>query len=620
VAPVLGAVLLAGACGGGSAPARTSQRGLPAFQRVLDRIGDDGAIDRDTALQAFALAFTPPPGVKRPPGPSEPIQSGSGPLRWVMSHFNELTPAQQRAVRAVVPRPSRTEASRPDGMTLLASGEQADFENLVAEAYAFWSGKFPSGSLLHPTNLRSVTLNGQNLWNASAYTFPVDAPGGMTGPVHQCDIYFNPIVRSGTAAQKREAAFHEVFHCFEAQMAPDLTGYYAESQSPTGRFGPASWLMEGGAAWAMDVAVGPSGATPYGAVIWKQYFATPTTPLFKRVYDAIGFFAHLQEAGVDVFARFPAAMQAAMVHGGNVAAFNAFFAGGSAGGFFATWPTSLLRKPALGPEWDAHGPGITSDAVVPSSVVASNGSAAVIGQVPAYANDDRSLSASSDVVVVSAGTYSRMRATGSGFDSATPSAVYCTKRAGCTCPQGSPQAGTAFKPLSTGSYYLALGGGPAGNPWSLAPFGLDQFCQQPAAAACLYGTWRLTTPPPIALPASVSLQRLDEVLTITQAGLMTVDVDVVDSSQLRGTSVTAEVKGRITIHTLAVGGVIEPKGADFSGLGVTASVGGVSVIHGSVGQMFPGLENQLTPVAYRCAGGTLLLQSQTGTQSTWTRA
>jgi hypothetical protein len=83
--------------------------------------------------------------------------------------------------------------------------------------------------------------------------------------------------------------------------------------------------------------------------------------------------------------------------------------------------------------------------------------------------------------------------------------------------------------------------------------------------------------------------------------------------------VTGEVRGRITIHVLAVGGVIQPQGADFSGLGVTGSVGGVTVIHGSVGQMFPGLENQLTPVAYRCAGNTLLLQSQTGTQSTWTR-
>jgi hypothetical protein len=323
---------------------------------------------------------------------------------------------------------------------------------------------------------------------------------------------------------------------------------------------------------------------------------------------------------VDVFARFPAAMQAAMVHGGNVAAFNAFFAAGSADRFFATWPTGLLRKPALGPEWDAHGPGITSDAVVPGNVVASNASAAVLGQVPAYANDDRSLSVSSDVLVVSAHTYSRMRSTSAAFDSATPSAVYCAKSSGCTCPQGSPQAGTAFKPLNAGSYYLALGGGPAGNPWSLAPFGLDQFCQQPAAAACLYGTWRLTTPPPIALPASLTLQRLDEVLTITQAGLMTVDVDVVDSSQLRGTSVTGEVKGRITIHVLAVGGVIQPRGADFSGLGVTGSVGGVAVIRGSVGQMYPGLQSQLTPVAYRCAGNTLLLQSQTGTQSTWTRA
>src|SRR6516162_5288173 len=97
-------LLLASACGGGPASTPTAEHCEPAFQRVLDRIGDDGTIDRDTALQAFALAFTPPPGVSVPAGPSEPIPSGSGPLRWVTGHLAELTPAQQRAVRAVVPR------------------------------------------------------------------------------------------------------------------------------------------------------------------------------------------------------------------------------------------------------------------------------------------------------------------------------------------------------------------------------------------------------------------------------------------------------------------------------------------------------------------------------------
>lgn len=77
---------LAGACAGGSTPGAAAPGGEPALQRVLDRIGDDGTIDRDTALQAFAVAFTPPPGVSRPPGPSRQIASGSGPLRWVSGH------------------------------------------------------------------------------------------------------------------------------------------------------------------------------------------------------------------------------------------------------------------------------------------------------------------------------------------------------------------------------------------------------------------------------------------------------------------------------------------------------------------------------------------------------
>jgi hypothetical protein len=610
-------LVLAVACGSGSGAPRAAALpgGEPAFQRVLDRVGDDGSIDRDTALAAFAVAFTTPPGVSRPPGPSEPVASGSGPLRWVVGHLGELTPDQRRAVLAVVPPPPRPTAALPAGPSLLATTEQGRFNALVGEAWAYWSRTYPPAALLHPTQLWSLTLNSTNQFAARAYTYPVNANGGTSGPMADCEIYVNPVLRTGTAEQQREAIYHEVFHCFQGQMVPDLAGYYGVADRG-GQPGPGSWLIEGGAAYAMEVAVAGG---PIGAEFWRRYFATPARPLFKRTYDGIGFFAHLAESGVDVMPRMPAALQAMVAHG-SAAAFAALFAGGSPDRFFATWPAGLLRRPALGPDWDAHGPGITADAVTPGTVVVDSGSAPAGGQVPAYANDDRSLAISSDVLVLNARGYSRLRAAGGTLDSSTPSGVYCTMGASCACPSGSPQAGVAFQTLNRGSYYLAMSGGPGGSAWSVTPFSLSRFCSQPAVDACLPGTWRLTALPALPLPPSVTIQRADETLAITGTGAATLDVDVVDAVRISGgPPATGEVKGRATLRLLAIGGSLQPLDADFSGLLATASVPGITV-NLTVAQVAPNLAAELTPVAYRCAGSTLFLTNRDGTQFVFARA
>jgi hypothetical protein len=609
-ATILGAALLAGACGVGPAPAASSApaaRGEPAFQRVLDRIGPDGSVDRDTALQAFAVAFGPPPGVRRPPGPSEPIPDGSGPLRWVLAHLGELTPAQRRAVLAVMPKPAGASAARADGTTLAASTGQTQFESLVNDAWTYWTARYPVASRLHPILGRSVTLNTQNVGTDDAYTVPLDAVGGQVAPVHQCDLYFNPRMLGQTAALRRETVFHEVFHCFQAQMVPDLAGYFRASHG---------WLIEGGAEWAGDSAVG---AGPDGW--WTVYFATPATPLFNRTYDAVGGFAHMEETGSDVIAQFPAAMQAVVGSGGDAGAFNALVASGSADRFFSTWPAGLFRKPALGADWDAHGADITSAAVRPSRLVAGNGGPNIAGeQVPAYANVDHTLTVTADVLSVSGGTYSRMRAASGTFDAAGLDAFYCTLGAACTCPPGSSMAAATFKPLDSGSYHLALGGGAAGSTYTQSSTSLAQFCQQGTTDACLYGTWRLSVPPRLPLPSNATIQRLDETMTITPDGLIRFDVDIVDTLRVSGgPTATAEVRGPAVIHVLAAGGVIEPKGADFSGWTVRATVGGIAISLPAA-QFIGNIDASLTPVAYRCTGGSLVMTGQSGAQWIFVKA
>src|SRR5262245_24458821 len=51
-----------------TSPAALSYAPGPAWQSVLDGIGADGSVSKDTALQAFSLAFGPLPGVTLPAG------------------------------------------------------------------------------------------------------------------------------------------------------------------------------------------------------------------------------------------------------------------------------------------------------------------------------------------------------------------------------------------------------------------------------------------------------------------------------------------------------------------------------------------------------------------------
>src|SRR5215471_10222465 len=108
--------LVTAGCGGGPGPTTApTGGGEPAFQRVLDRIGPDGQIDKTTALQAFAVAFGRLPGVPRPHGPAMRLGSGTGPLRWVMALLGQVTPAQRAAVLAVVPKPAGATAAADGG-------------------------------------------------------------------------------------------------------------------------------------------------------------------------------------------------------------------------------------------------------------------------------------------------------------------------------------------------------------------------------------------------------------------------------------------------------------------------------------------------------------------------
>ena len=89
--------------------------GRTAWQNAVAGIERDGTVPLETALQAFSVAFGPAlPGVEMPEGDPGFYGSGTGPVRWLLGHWDELTSEQQAAAWPFFdPTPPPTAAARP---------------------------------------------------------------------------------------------------------------------------------------------------------------------------------------------------------------------------------------------------------------------------------------------------------------------------------------------------------------------------------------------------------------------------------------------------------------------------------------------------------------------------
>ncbi len=169
----------------------------------------------------------------------------------------------------------------------------------------------------------------------------VDGPGDLDGPICEIAInkhWFAPIPRY----EKGEILVHEVFHCFEKEITPRAKYEGA-------------WLSEGLARWA-DLTLFPKThlGGPLGAL--SDYYDSPQTTVFDRSYDAVGFWAHVQDVTDDLWKRIPA-----IVFDGadykNQKAVNAALKGVSEASFLAEWGSSafdLLAGPT--PIWRSASP------------------------------------------------------------------------------------------------------------------------------------------------------------------------------------------------------------------------------------------------------------------------
>jgi len=533
------------------------------WNEVLDGIGDDGEVSVALAVDAFSLAVAPLAGSDlRRAGSDAMVPDASSAVAWALRHFAELTPEQQRDVAiALSPEdeaPSlaaggglRRDAPAARGRHVGCYGQivpsndstgagplREALDDAIAEIRARLGGAI---ELVAPTYL---LLDHRDLGIGLAYTWADPGDCSQNG-MSSCTIHLSAEAESSGAAEMRSILAHEAMHCYQFQYL----GMGANDLQP--------WVLEGLPAWVgEDIAGGSTISTSW----WTRYLTTPASSLYGRDYDAIGFYAHLDEVGIDPWSRIISIFDGFS----NEPAFEG--AGASSGAFLDSWPSSTLRRTDIGRAWDATGPGITIDRAAPAALSVGNGgtATATVGKVSGGLFD---VSISADIVTFGFDGFGRMGAEGGTDAVITSGDTFCARAGGCVCPDGTS---LPYPPIA-GRVVLGVSNGTSPSSVAIAGQELDCDPEEPTVDPCVVGTWvstasyiddQVTGAPVTELGGGAGI-----VLTITSSGAFTMDFDAsTPSSTDMGDGVVLSTRTRGIAHgeITAINGGVELLAQDYS--------------------------------------------------------
>jgi hypothetical protein len=168
----------------------------------------------------------------------------------------------------------------------------------------------------------------------------VNGPGNVIGPI--CEIAINKHwLEPFSKYEKEEVIAHEVFHCFQKEITPE-----AKYES--------GWLEEGLARW-VDLTLFPKTHLAVALASLTEYYETPARSLFDRRYDAVGFWAHVQDVTHDLWKRIPEIVRAG-VNYKDLAAYKAAL-GDDESSFLDSWGSSAADVPSgPTPSWRPQSP------------------------------------------------------------------------------------------------------------------------------------------------------------------------------------------------------------------------------------------------------------------------
>jgi hypothetical protein len=539
-----------------SSPADGSEPRVPSdstYGRLFQTVRDNGGVaTKEVALQAFSLAIAPLPGVDLPGG--EPAQDferadGTFAVDWLEPYLSELTPEQRRVYdNALAPDPKAPRHTPETAATtslavfnsIFDSVEYKGYETQLEEAEALIAAK------LHRKLRLSWSLSLADVQHDTEHTLALTTLAfAATRTGYECHFSVEPWLRDQHSALVAQATMaHEMFHCFQYDL---LGGKQA-----------VPWMMEGQAEWVGENLKGPS---VVGKGWWSTYLKSPWQPLFKRDYDAYGYYMHMEVAGLDPWT----VLDAMLLEGESVAAFKK--AGTTGAAFLDTWASGFMRDRTLGTAWIEDVPWPTQqhgDAQVVE--VPATGSVAV--EAAALTISNTKFVSSADIVESAVVGHTRLSV--AGVDSVGLDGRWlCTKIGGCVCPAGQFYGGPPFEAAGP-VFNVAVTGSLDGVAGSLIGHSMVEFCQdQPLPSPTSSGGGGSSTPPcPRGCAGSMGephLRTVDNVAYDVQAAgeyilLRSVDgaVEIQARQEPRGTqpasniSINTAVAARVNGHRVSV--------------------------------------------------------------------
>jgi hypothetical protein len=536
------------------------------WSSIAGRIGADGQVDLETAIEAFSRAVTPLPGAA--PAGSEPlaVDSATGTVRWLSGHVDQLTSDQ----RAVLASALSADSVAPVGLRQVTPKAQGCFGEVPLEADDVGTEAMRTALNVVITELAArlgpltattyVGFAGKGVGpSASVLSMPYSTD--CTNVATSCSILVTEKGRTLQGVALRSVLAREVVHCYQA-TAVSITD--AHTLAP--------WLMEGYATWASEELVGGSGRAEIAGQ-WRRYLSTPERGLFARTYDAIGFFAHLQHTGIDVWSLFRPMIEA----GGNDAAWNVSV-GQEPDLFLDSWPSSLVREPVRGAVWEAYGPGIppTSSSVASTTLV-NEGRIDLVADRAANVIHDIDVEADIVTFLLQDNTHGRIGldagvewtlndAVGSGF---------CTLPSGCLCPDGGQPPGLVLGAFPGRHALIAFNGALREARIFVVGTGLAEACAaapQTELDPCLVGSW-ISADFTVPSPADVNIDFTGGggvVVTVADDGSATYDFSSMKPLEFveaqTGTTIRQVSTGTATSTISTDGYRLEVADADFSGV------------------------------------------------------
>ncbi len=481
-------------------PAAGPQPAAPGRETLQQQLSLDiirNGLTLDKAKRIFSMVFGDLPGMVTPPDARDPNQfCGTLAATYIYQFWNQLTPAEQAAVRKVIgpskgSRSARGWPSSPFGDSprphlmlagLMTGGgdppPKFDYRQLAEDANKAIGDKLGLKEAQRVRFDLEVGFDTPKNGTAKAETYSFDDVSGQRIPsgcfIHVYDPMFGPFGKTDAAS----ILTHEMWHCYQQDALGNRPDVLATRP----------WLIEGEADWVMASIV--SASTAY-AKDWFAYSTTPDREFSQRGQDGIGIYGHLADvAGNDqvVWDRLLLALQLG-VGAKDMQAFTAL-TDGYRTDYYTSWGSSYFLESSQ-PKWTMVNPGTPPNARLPPTTVTVNDKdMKFLPWANAFEAETLQVESNADILAIrlEAG-YGRVHDTGLKIDQQMLSGdfvVLCLKAGGCTCPDGSAGASLLTK-VATAPISLGLEGGDSMAVAGAAASSLDDFCKEPDPP----------TPPPV---------------------------------------------------------------------------------------------------------------------------